>query len=104
MFAKLWKDEAGIVISFELVFVLTIVVMGLISGWAALENAVKVELFELGNAVLALNQSYAFSGQSGCKGNTAGSAFTDLTSIQTFTLVAPVAPSTGNINPCTGSP
>ena len=53
MFAKLWKDEAGIVISAELAFILTIVVIGLVSGWAALEHAVKVELFEIGNAILA---------------------------------------------------
>ena len=50
MFAKLWNDEAGFIVSMELLFVATILVLGLITGWAQLENSLKSELVELANA------------------------------------------------------
>jgi len=46
MFAKLWKDEAG-VISVEYLFLVTIVGLGLVVGFANLEGAINVEYTEL---------------------------------------------------------
>src|SRR5262249_24541981 len=36
MFAKLWRDEAGFIVSMELLFVATILILGMIVGWTLL--------------------------------------------------------------------
>jgi Flp pilus assembly pilin Flp len=58
---KLWQDDAGIV-ALEYLLVATIVGLGLVVGLAALHEALTAELTELSNAILALDQSYEFSG------------------------------------------
>jgi len=70
---KLWKDDCGALIATEWVFVATILVLGAITGLVAVRNAVNQELASFANAVLALNTSYSFSGQSFCQANTDGS-------------------------------
>jgi len=76
MFAKLWKDEAGIV-GMEYLFVATIIGLGLVIGLSTVEGALNAELTELGGAILALSQGYEIAGQSGCKATKQGSAFID---------------------------
>ena len=44
MMSKLWKDEAGFLVSAELIFVATILVIGLVTGLVAVRNAVTSEL------------------------------------------------------------
>jgi len=77
LFAKLWSDDRGALIATEWVFVATILVLGAITGLVAVRQAILSELTEFANAVLALNQSYSFTGQSNCQSSTAGSAATD---------------------------
>jgi hypothetical protein len=77
LFAKLWSDDCGALIATEWVFVATILVLGSIVGLVAVRQAVISELTEFANAVMALNQSYSFSGQSNCEASTAGSAAVD---------------------------
>jgi Flp pilus assembly pilin Flp len=103
MFAKLWKDEAGFVVSMELLFVATILVLGLIVGWTQLENSLKSELVELANAITALSQGYTISGQSGCKGATDGSQATDTAGRIGFGLTGASSPSNIDVSPCTGA-
>lgn len=79
MILKLWHDDSGALIATEWVFVATILVLGAITGLVAVRQAVLSELTEFANAVLALNQSYSFTGQSNCQSSTAGSAASDLT-------------------------
>ena len=74
---KLWNDDCGALIATEWVFVATILVLGAITGLVAVRQAVLSELTEFANAVLSLNQSYSFSGQSNCQSSTAGSQFID---------------------------
>jgi hypothetical protein len=74
---NLWNDDAGALIATEWVFVATILVLGAITGLVAVRQAVLSELTEFANAVLALNQSYSFSGQSNTESITAGSAAVD---------------------------
>jgi hypothetical protein len=62
MLRKLWSDEAGFVISAELVLVATILVIGLIVGLVAVRNQVVEELVDVGQAIGNLSQSYAFGG------------------------------------------
>jgi hypothetical protein len=72
MLRKLWADEAGFVISAELVLVATILVIGLIVGMVSVRNQVVEEMVDVGQAIGNLSQSYAFGGI--YKG---GMAFTD---------------------------
>jgi hypothetical protein len=78
LMVKLWNDDAGALIAAEWVFVATILVLGAITGLVAVRQAVIAELHDVANAILALNQSYSFSGQSNCESSTAGSQFIDL--------------------------
>ena len=77
---RLWIDERGALISAELVLLMTIVVIGLITGMVALRNMIVTELADVGAAIGALNQSYSFDGTAigtSSPANTAGSSWTD---------------------------
>jgi len=76
MFAKLWKDDAGIV-AMEYLFVATIIGLGIVIGLSAAEGAINAELTELGSAILALSQGYEVAGQSGCKASKQGTRVVD---------------------------
>ena len=81
---KLWNDEAGVIISAELVLILTIVVIGVVVGLVQVRQAVVAEFQDLSLAFSHLNQSYGFTGfHGGWKwwgptSWTAGSSFVDL--------------------------
>lgn len=77
MMSKLWKDEAGFVVSAELIFIATLLVIGLITGWVAIRNAVVSELTEVAQAISAVDQSYSYNGRSNCASSTAGGGVTD---------------------------
>lgn len=62
MLKALWNDEAGFVISAELVLVLTVGVLAMIVGLHEVAEAVVTELNDISNAIGALNQSYAYCG------------------------------------------
>ena len=86
---RLWADDGGALIAVEWVFVATILVLGIITGLIAVRQAVIAELNDFANAVLSLNQSFSFSGQSNCQSSTAGSQFIDSAdSINTASTVA----------------
>ena len=55
---KFFNDEAGFVISAELVLVLTIAVLGMVVGLASVRDAINAELVDLSNAFGAIDQSY----------------------------------------------
>ena len=97
---ELWQDDAGALIATEWVFVATILVLGSITGLVAVRQAVISELVEFANAVMSLNQSYSFSGQSNCESSTAGSQYIDTT--QAILDVGTLAASPGTVqqNPC----
>ncbi|HET6426118.1 MAG TPA: hypothetical protein VFG20_20675 [Planctomycetaceae bacterium] len=58
----LLHDEAGVIISAELVLVLTVAVLAMVVGLSEVAVAVNTELNDLSNAFGALDQSYSFSG------------------------------------------
>jgi Flp pilus assembly pilin Flp len=60
---RLWNDDCGALIATEWVFLATILVLGSITGLVAVRQAVISQFAELANAVMALDQSYSFSGQ-----------------------------------------
>ena len=97
---KLWHDDAGALIATEWVFVATILVLGSITGLVAVRQAVISELVEFANAVMSLNQSYSFSGQSNCESSTAGSQYIDTTQAILDTGNFPTSVGTVQQNPC----
>src|SRR5262245_33376529 len=77
---RLWADDYGFAAStVEWLFMVTIMIIGLITGFVAVRQAIDSELVETAQAILALNQSFSFSGQSNCESSTAGSSASDTT-------------------------
>src|SRR5436853_7894752 len=93
MLKQLWNDDAGYIISTEMLLIFVILVLGLIAGLGNLRMAIVNELTESANALLALNQGYTISGLSGCSGSSAGSAAIDTNGISSLTSIPPT-PST----------
>lgn len=62
MLRQLLNDEAGFIVSAELVLVATIVVIGLVVGLSEIQHAVNQELNDVAEAIGSLNQSYYFEG------------------------------------------
>ncbi|MCA9059098.1 MAG: hypothetical protein KDA85_11380 [Planctomycetaceae bacterium] len=82
MLKALWNDEAGVILSAELVLVGTILVLGMVVGLVELQCAVVAELSDLSSAIGNLSQSYKTSGfrsakQGGDKARTYGASYTD---------------------------
>ena len=86
MLKSLWNDEAGVILSAELVLIGTILVIGMIAGLVELQCSVVGELNDLGDAIGNLDQGYLVSGiNAGNKGGvggtpkgyTRGAVFTD---------------------------
>jgi hypothetical protein len=73
--SALLGDENGVVISAELVLVLTIAVLAIIVGLSEVAVAANTELNDISNAIGALNQSFFFSGFHACDGNKVKSRF-----------------------------
>lgn len=78
MLKEFWMDEAGVIISSELVLILTILVIGMVAGLSALQTSVVQELGDVAAAFGALSQSYSYGGVTSCCATTDGSFFDDL--------------------------
>lgn len=75
---KVWADDAGFIVSAELVLVATILVIGMMVGLVSLRNQVVEELVDVGQAIGSLSQSYAYAGVHKCGlGWTDGCYYTD---------------------------
>ncbi len=73
----LLNDEAGFIVSAELILVATIVVLGLVVGLSELSHNVNQELEDVGSAIASINQTFQYCGNAGHKGGAEGSQFTD---------------------------
>jgi hypothetical protein len=74
---KLWNDQAGFVVSIELVLISTIAVIGLITGMTAVRDGVVSELSDVAGSVQDINQSYSINGVIGHSSSTAGMDYVD---------------------------
>jgi hypothetical protein len=75
---KLWADEAGFLISGELVLVGTILVLGVVVGLSEVSHAINQELEDVASAFGSVNQSYRYGGLFGRgKGANRGSGYND---------------------------
>lgn len=100
MLLKLWRDDAGAIIATEWVFVVTILVIGLVSGLKAVQMAVLNELEEVAAAIGAISQTYSYGGASGCCAFSNGSTFTDTTNLYPVDACTPGLDGAGD--PCAG--
>ncbi|MBX9677558.1 MAG: hypothetical protein K2X38_02260 [Gemmataceae bacterium] len=84
---RLWNDDAGVIISIELLFLFVILTLGLIAGWTNLRAALNTELTETANAILALDQGYRITGAQGCNANNGntGSTAVDADAVVSWT-------------------
>ena len=62
MLRTLWADEAGFILSAELVLVMTIGVLALVVGLNAVAKSINQELFDLASAFGTISQSFFVSG------------------------------------------
>lgn len=74
---NLWNDDAGFIVSAELVLVATITVLSMIVGLSEVASAVNQELEDVGSAFGSVNQSFCSFGQRGHKSRSVGSSFHD---------------------------
>ena len=61
LFKKLWHDDAGFIVSVELLFVAVILVIGIVAGLAALRAAVVQQFGHVGAAVTNLDPGYSIA-------------------------------------------
>ena len=73
----LWKDEAGFILSAELVLISTIGVLSMVVGLSEVASAINQELEDVASAFGAVNQSYRYQGLTGHGGSIDGSKFRD---------------------------
>lgn len=85
MLQQLWNDDAGYIVTTEMLLIFVILVLGLIAGLANLRMAIVNELTESGLAILGLNQGYTIAGLTGCSGSSATSGVTDNSGSLTLT-------------------
>jgi Flp pilus assembly pilin Flp len=78
LLAKLYRDEAGFIVSAELAIVATIAVLAMVVGLSEVAYNVNEELEDVGSAFGNLSQTYQVQGTSGHKGCTNGSSFYDV--------------------------
>ena len=76
--SKFYRDEAGFIVSAELVLVSTITILALVVGLSEVAFGINSELEDVGAAFGSLNQSFCVSGMKNNKGShTSGSQFGD---------------------------
>ena len=61
---KLWSDDNGAMLATEFLFMTSLLTIGTVSGLVAVRQSILSELVETGNAIMRLDESYSFSGQS----------------------------------------
>ncbi len=79
MLKKFWNDEAGFVVTVEMILVATVLVIGLVAGLAMLRDAVLAELGDTAQAFGAMDQSYSVGGANyDAVASSAGSDYLDV--------------------------
>ena len=74
---NLLNDEAGFIVSAELVLIATIGVLSMVVGLSEVAFNINQELEDVGSAFGSINQSYQYNGAAGNKGHSSGSGSGD---------------------------
>ncbi len=95
--AKNLRQQAGFIVSVEIIFLVTICVIGLLVGWVSIRDAVVFELHDVAEAVGSVNQSFYYRGVYDLdpleNTETAGGAyFDDIDTSDQIGIVVEVAP------------
>jgi len=77
LLVSLYQNEAGFIISAELVLVATIAVLALVVGLSEVAHAVNQELEDVATAFGTVNQSYRYDGLTGHQGAVGGGKYRD---------------------------
>jgi Flp pilus assembly pilin Flp len=77
LFTALVNDEAGFIVSAELILIATIGVLSLVVGLTEVASAINQELEDVASAFGSVNQTFCYRGLKGCSGHTVGSSFDD---------------------------
>ncbi|MCA9179582.1 MAG: hypothetical protein KDB14_34235 [Planctomycetales bacterium] len=77
MLKKLWNDEAGAVVSAEIMLVATILVIGMVVGLKSVRDSVLTELSDVAQAIANVDQSYSYTGVDGHGAWSEGAYFLD---------------------------
>lgn len=75
---RLWTEEAGFIISTELMIIATVLVLGILVGLVAIREQLVQELADVAEAISEFNQSFTYAAVIGHSSSTAGSDFIDL--------------------------
>ena len=78
MLKKFIADEAGFIVSSELVLIATMLVLGLLVGLNSLRNSITGELTDIADAIGNISQDYSYAGLTGHSASTAGTLFDDV--------------------------
>ena len=73
----LWNDEAGFIVSAELVLIATVAVLAMVVGLSEVASAVNQELEDVASAFGSVNQSFRYQGLTGHGGASGGGSFHD---------------------------
>tara|TARA_R110002072_G_scaffold302710_2_gene487865 strand:- start:499927 stop:500199 length:273 start_codon:yes stop_codon:yes gene_type:complete len=74
---KLLNDEAGFLLSAELILISTVLVLGMVVGLSEVSHAINNELFDVATAFDNVNQSYRYDGMFDDHGSSHGSRYGD---------------------------
>lgn len=77
LLTALHRDEAGFIVSAELILISTIAVLALIVGLSELSFNINQELEDVGSAFGSVNQSFCYTSGKGHKGRSNGGHFQD---------------------------
>lgn len=78
LLTKLIDDEAGFIVSAELVMIATLGVLAMAVGLSEVAWNINNELQDVGRAFGSMNQSFSTYGQTGHYGTNGGSSFVDI--------------------------
>ncbi len=79
LLTNLWQEEAGFVVTAELILISTIAVLAMVVGLSEVALGVSQELEDTGSAFGSVNQTFRYNGLAGHQGSSSGSCFFDLT-------------------------
>ena len=77
MLKRFWSEEAGAIVSAEIMLVATILVIGMIVGLKSVRDSVVTELADVAQAFANVSQSYSYSGVAGHHAFSGAGSFTD---------------------------
>lgn len=75
--ARLIHDDAGFIVSAELVLIGSIGILAMVVGLSEVAININNELEDVASAFGSMNQSFRANGQNGCGGRSSGSSHSD---------------------------